>query len=478
MKQQRLEKTNPLVRKLRDYKSSVLNMESVEYTEFSPERGDIVEIKIDGELSGLYFDGKRSAFTISLEGRARSDFPVTEEAKRRLKRYGKCYFVGELYAVDESGKPLPYPDAISILRKPTPESEKRIKLAVFDVLDFQGRSVKDDYSDRFALIQRLFKKGRFVHPVLSGKSVKELWKLVEHDRYEGVVVRRDRVIKIKPKFSLDVAVIAITADEGKQMSAVHVALMDTKGNFRYIGKVGTGFKIKERPEWFKWAISRKVEGPSKGPFRGAIWVKPERVIKITYHRLNKRETPVLTFEKNRYKQTGVAPCITMAGRFDEVRTDKEVKPSDLRLEQIPGWKEMYKKSQKRELFDYDEWILMVCGFLKKFGEAAPIAFSGWEDMIRDYMNEFAAPLLMVWNLPPERRQKFLSFMQGAAEANEIARPFEVRFPLSQYEYDVNAPEVAVLDRFADMARSALQSGDFAAALEAAQSTLDYINSVT
>ncbi len=357
--EQYVNKNHKAVKLLRKYKESDLNFRSEKYSELSDVEGAIVEVKIDGELTGLYWDGKE-AYTVSHMGKIRTKFPVTEEAKKRLRGRKESLFVGELHVVDEKSVCVPYPKAISTLRKPTPDSVKRIRLALFDVLVFDGKPVKDVYSDRFALVRQLFKGGRYVFPVLSGKSVKELWKLVEHGKFEGLVIRKNDIIKVKPVFSIDAAVIAITSDKPGQMSALHLALMDRRGRFRYVGKVGTGFKLKEREQWLKWAQKRKVGGPDRPPFRGALWVRPERVVEVEYSRLNRdRKTPVLVFEKKEWKMRGREPFFTLISSFKRVREDKEVNPRDLRLEQIPGFKEAKASlpNPVRETLDYGSALL-------------------------------------------------------------------------------------------------------------------------
>ncbi len=115
--------------------------------------------------------------------------------------------------------------------------------------------------------------------------------------------------------------------------------------------------------------------------------------------------------------------------------------------------------------------------IKIFAQA-PIQFAGWQDMLRDYLNEFAVPLLMAKNLPEPKRSRFMELLRQSAEEGGSVRHFEDRYPPAVYDYDEDREEVIFLNQFSDLARSALLSRDFEKAFTIAQETLDYINSLS
>jgi len=106
-------------------------------------------------------------------------------------------------------------------------------------------------------------------------------------------------------------------------------------NFRYAGKVGTGFTDKERKEWLRWAKDNEVEGP----LSGIVWVPPVKVIEVGAERVHISEDKSFVFKGNKWSfgeelKTGKL----IKGRFIRVRDDKTVTERNLRLEQIPNWK--------------------------------------------------------------------------------------------------------------------------------------------
>ena len=74
-----IDKDHKAVKLLKNYKESELNFRSEQYSKISDITDAIIEVKIDGELTALYWDGKK-AITASHMGRIRTDYPVTEEA--------------------------------------------------------------------------------------------------------------------------------------------------------------------------------------------------------------------------------------------------------------------------------------------------------------------------------------------------------------------------------------------------------------
>ena len=124
---------------------------------------------------------------------------------------------------------------------------------------------------------------------------------------------------------------------------------------------------------------------------------------------------------------------------------------------------------------FEDWVLNA---LSIFRNASKTKFEDFEDMVRDYLNEFAVPILLAKNLPEEKRSIFLRMMRREVEAGRSARNFEGRYPPSIYEYDTNSPVVQKLNELAERERNAILGGDFDVATSVAQQTLDYINELT
>jgi len=359
--EQYFDKENPLSRLLTDRKKE-MDFRSENYDEYIGEiegKPIVVSMKIDGEMTILYSDGKET-YLINKLGRVRKDLPLLTEAHSILKGKDKSIFVGELYGVDLQGEELPLGETISLIRKPaSEEDEKRIRFGIFDVLLFDGKKTNEnDYWERMTLIQELFEEGAYVNPVYAKKTdgssvVKEMWEeqVIQKD-HEGVVLYIDgEYIKIKPQKSVDALVIAIKPQKEKElMGSLLVALMDDEGNFRTLSFVGSGIGLTEtvRAEWYNWAIQNKSEYAEDE----LIWLNIDnnpRVVEVSYERSNVKDTDTYQFSsgswnkiESKLSSTVIKPLLT------RIRDDKGVSKDDLRLNQIPeiGKEQEAKKSFK------------------------------------------------------------------------------------------------------------------------------------
>ena len=337
---QKIDKDHPLVPLINKWKKES-RIKSETYEDAIASTDDkpiVVSWKIDGELCGALYDGEKVQL-VSREGRIREDLPVTQEISSRLKSHAETILIGELYVVDEEGKPLPYPKAMSILRKPkSKEDEQRIRFAVIDIKEVNGAPVEGDYWQRALLIQELFKDGDKVHPVAAtlgdASTIKQMWEEgVKTGIYEGLVLYTDKGIKkIKPVFPQDLAVIGVerSRKHPEVMGALLVAYLDDNENFRSAGKVGTGFTQEERREWMSYAQKNKIRDNGR-----VVWVKPDRVIQVASKEFNIRYTPTYNIDLEKVEDE-----LSAVGRepsYEGRRLEKSINTDDLRMDQIPGW---------------------------------------------------------------------------------------------------------------------------------------------
>ena len=116
----------------------------------------IATLKVDGEGVMAHFDGKETVVW-NWYDRWRSNFHITDEitAMLKAKKIKSAKLMGELYAVDAEGKMLPLTggakdelgmsdSTASIIKttgdKSTMERQNRIRLAVFDILELNGKT--------------------------------------------------------------------------------------------------------------------------------------------------------------------------------------------------------------------------------------------------------------------------------------------------------------------------------------------------
>jgi hypothetical protein len=340
-----IDKQDPLIKQLQEYKrtNKMKTLGSFEDLVGVVEGRPVVAgVKVDGEATILSWDG-HSAKTVSLEGRIRRDLPLTDEVERLLRGKGESIFVVELYGVDERGDELPYPKAISLLRKPRDEGdEKRIRAAALDVLRYDGKDLTSvSYWKRLTIATNIFGNGTYISPVYAtedGEStVERLWEQqVLTEGHEGLVVRTDDIYKIKPVNTLDLAVIGVERSKGhpELVGALLLAFMDEEGNFLDAGKVGSGLTQKDREDWIEWAGQYKVAERGRNIYVDPL--KGDRVVEIRYEGLNPTSRPAWRFEAGEFAPVGEFRSTALRHPvLVRIRDDKHVEPEDVRIKQLP-----------------------------------------------------------------------------------------------------------------------------------------------
>tara|TARA_Y100000004_G_C8958014_1_gene431796 strand:- start:834 stop:8039 length:7206 start_codon:yes stop_codon:yes gene_type:complete len=372
----------------------------------------IATLKVDGEGVMAHFDGKETVVW-NWYDRWRSNFHITDEitAMLKAKKIESAKLMGELYAVDAEGKMLPLTggakdelgmsdSTASIIKttgdKSTMERQNRIRLAVFDILELNGKSLKDTpYEERIAIASGLVGGGKTVRaiPMTQGKGDSPLQKLwhrgLLEQFFEGLVIRiseTGKTFKVKGAATVDLAVIGyyrggraeFMDEEGKLIRAGHagslenavgglaLAFMDKDGNYIYSGNVGSGWKVQERFDLIdelkphnttasppiKWGdhYADPSMGTHDGRGRGVMFpVKPTKILEAQYRGLNWGDRPVYEFKNGKYTQVGTtrAPALFQPS-YKRWRDDKEFTPQDLRITQVPPEGEGKWKSNPNE----------------------------------------------------------------------------------------------------------------------------------
>ena len=314
--------------------------------------------KIDGECTLLLIDGK-DCCSVNPGGVVRKGLPFMEEAVELLSKtkHKSMLIAGELYVARTDRRPRVH-DVCKVARQP--ESQKDLDLlcfAVFDILEIDGKPAPAVYAEVFKKIESCFKNGKRVHPVETqrGKAVEDVVKLfekwVEGDGAEGLVFRSDSggLFKIKPRISLDVAVLGFTEGTDDRVGMIHdmlVGLMRKDESFHILGRVGGGFEDDQRREWFSDLKDLSAESNYAEINDGVAYqmVKPEWVVEISVLDLINQTTRggsidrmVLGYDmpKNMYQSIRRLPLASpISPVFLRKREDKAVRQADLRLNQI------------------------------------------------------------------------------------------------------------------------------------------------
>ena len=319
-------------------------MKFLTWDQFEETIGDstmTMSVKLDGENVCVYFENGRVAL-LTNKGTMRTGLPATEEAEKVLTgKYKKAAFMGELYAVDEAGKPISYMKAVPMLKDPNQHKDNQLRLSIFDIVELDGVDYLEYMvDDKMKTIDTLFGKGTYVRPatIIKGgiKEAQEAWSQLEEKGWEGLIAHTAmEIYKIKPVHSYDMAVVAVTKSPKfpDRIGAMLVSFLDKEGRFRFDGYIGGGLTDHERIEFMDWAQRNKVSEDST-----QIWVDPFKepmVVEIESLEVNVKKQPAAQFNGGKW----VTVEDQMAGtlrfpRLKQVREDKTVRYQDVPVEQI------------------------------------------------------------------------------------------------------------------------------------------------
>jgi hypothetical protein len=306
-----------------------------------PDDPYVFSAKMDGELVCIWFqDG--ATVLVTGKGTIRSDTFVTNEVSEQLKKFKKVVLMGELYVVDENGKPQSYMRSASALKDPKAGMDDFLRLIVFDVVEVDGKSYEDHpMMDKMKFINDAFTGGKYVYPADTKKeniaSMEQLWNDLDKKGIEGLVVHMpdDTILKTKPIMSYDMVIVAVTKGVSVpgRIGAILAAMIDKDGRYRLNGHIGTGLTDEQRIELMEWAKQNMIKEDEE-----YIWVDPTKspVIEVEALEVNPKIQPALEFKDGKFVEVENA----MSGilRFPTLkftRPDKDPKYPDVRVDQLP-----------------------------------------------------------------------------------------------------------------------------------------------
>ena len=206
--------------------------------------------KYDGEFTYLFFDGDE-LMSVNPGGTVRVGLPCYKEAGTLLKKakLRSCVLAGELYARGDIGSRNKVQEIVKLLRNsPTVADLKKIGLAVFDIVEYNGKTV-ETAAETFKLLDKWFGKGKLAiaaEHVVANKAddISDAFtEWVIGEGSEGIVVRHDRLgyYKIKLRHNLDAAVIGFSEGSDKRKGMLHdilVAVIREDGTYHEAARVG------------------------------------------------------------------------------------------------------------------------------------------------------------------------------------------------------------------------------------------------
>ncbi len=268
------------------------------------EHGDgvVLEYKLDGARIQIHRRGREVRIFTRRLTEVTSSLPEVMALAQEFSG-GDFLVEGEVVAVDDADRPLPFQDLMRRFRRvhdvEALAKQIPLKLYLFDALVVDGRTLVDlPYEKRWKALGDLARPELLV-PRLLSPSLEQGEAFLEEalsSGHEGLMSkdrrspytpgkRGKRWLKVKPSETLDVAIIAAEWGHGRRrgwLSNYHLAVRDEEGECAMIGKTFKGLTDKEFEEMTQKLLKLKVE---EGPY--AVQVRPEIVVEVAYNEIQK-----------------------------------------------------------------------------------------------------------------------------------------------------------------------------------------------
>lgn len=264
--------------------------------------GTVLEYKLDGARIQIHRKGDRvRVFTRRLTEVTESLPEVVEWA--RAFRGGDLLVEGEVVAVDDEGRPLPFQDLMRRLRRVHDiEAQQRripLRLHLFDALVVGGALLIDrPLAERWRALEGAVPEEVLV-PRLTGPGEAQARAFLEEALeagHEGLMAKDPRSpytpgkrgkkwLKVKPTETLDAIVLAAEWGHGRRkgwLSNYHLGVRDASGTFHMIGKTFKGLTDAEFREMTERLLAGKVR---EDPY--TVYVRPEVVVEVAYNEIQR-----------------------------------------------------------------------------------------------------------------------------------------------------------------------------------------------
>jgi len=299
-------------------------IESVKLTLFRPLRPMLAEMCHDvkeflrelGQPAAFEykFDGARVQIhlkndTVRIFSRRLSDVTsslpdIVEQVSSCIRNVREAIFDGEVVAVDESGKPVPFQELLRRFRRirdVLKETERiPLRLWIFDVLYLNGEILLDKpYIERRKILEEIVDE-KFLTPMIITSDPSEALKFMEkavNEGHEGLMIkqlnstykpgRREKLwLKLKPAENLDLVIVAADWGHGRRtgwLSNYHLAAYNpVTGGFEVVGKTFKGLTDEEFEWMTKKLLQLKIDDDGY-----TVRVKPRIVVEVAYNEIQR-----------------------------------------------------------------------------------------------------------------------------------------------------------------------------------------------
>jgi len=307
------------------------------------------EYKFDGARVQIHVkDGEVRIFSRRLSDVTRSLPDIVQAVMKFSLRFREIVLDGEVVAVDETGRPMPFQELLRRFRRlrGVEEEAERIplKLWIFDILYLDGRELLDvPYRERRELLEKLIPI-KYLTPRIVSSSIEEVQAFMRRamdEGHEGLMAksldspyrpgRREKLwLKIKPADTLDLVIVAADWGHGRRMgwlSNYHLAAYNPEtGEFEVVGKTFKGLTDEE----FEWMTKRLLELKISDDGY-TVTVRPRIVVEVAYNEI----------QRSPKYRSGYA---LRFARITRIRTDKAPEEADT----IQRVKELYERQFERK----------------------------------------------------------------------------------------------------------------------------------
>jgi DNA ligase-1 len=260
------------------------------------------EYKFDGARIQIH----RMSDRVSVYSRRLSDvtesLPDIVELIQKNVGSEEVILEGEVVAVGEGGKPLPFQDLMRRFRRVHDVAEMAekipLRLHLFDILYLDGELLIDEpYEERWRLLEKVCPQGLLAERLVTGDAelAQAFLRRAMEAGHEGLMAKRldseytpgsrgKRWFKIKPVETLDLVVVAADWGYGRRtgwLSNYHLAARDGKENM-VIGKTFKGLTDEE----FRW-MTERLQGLKERETPGTVHVRPELVVEVAFNEIQR-----------------------------------------------------------------------------------------------------------------------------------------------------------------------------------------------
>ncbi|MEM0223323.1 MAG: ATP-dependent DNA ligase [Thermofilum sp.] len=263
------------------------------------------EYKFDGARVQIHVkDNEVRIFSRRLSDVTRSLPDIVQVVKEFSSRFSEIVLDGEVVAVDEAGRPMPFQELLRRFRrlKGVEEEAERIplKLWIFDILYLDGQELLDmPYRKRRELLEKLIPEEHLAPRIISSRleEVQSFMRRAMQEGHEGLMAkslespyrpgRRERLwLKIKPADTLDLVIVAADWGHGRRsgwLSNYHLAAYNPEtGEFEVVGKTFKGLTDEE----FEWMTKRLLElAISNDGY--TVAVRPRIVVEVAFNEIQR-----------------------------------------------------------------------------------------------------------------------------------------------------------------------------------------------